>query len=254
MFSDLAPEEARQLVTIFSLLIPAALYGIGMMEGKSSYRWFLAGMVLHGLTIVHRAYVVGGLPLTEKHDNVSFLAFVLAALTWHYLWRKGLKDLTVTAVPLVSIILMAAMLFPVINTVSPFMRTPWFTLHMLLFFTSYAYFGISACLGLIYVRGGGVDIESLQYRTAAYGWTLYTVSLVAGSIWFFLAYGMYWLWTSRELWTTLLWFFYGMYLHQRYIKGIAGITAALVGIAGFALALFAYFGVGTVIPAPPVQF
>ena len=254
MFSDLSPEEARQLMTVFSLLIPAALYAMGMMEGKRSHWFFVAGLVLHGLTIIHRAYAVGGIPLAEKHDNVSFLAFALAGLAWYHVRRNGLKELTVSAVPLASVTVMAALLFPTINTVSPFMRTPWFPLHMFLFFLSYGFFGISACLGLAYVRGGGADAEALQYRTAAYGWTIYTMSLVAGSVWFYLAYGTYWLWTSRELWTTLLWFFYGMYLHQRYIKGIAGVTASVVGILGFLVALFAYFGVGTVIPAPPVQF
>jgi ABC-type transport system involved in cytochrome c biogenesis permease subunit len=254
MFSDLSPEELSQLVTIFSLLVPAALYAMGMMEGRNSHRYFLAGMVTHGLTIAYRAYTVGGIPLTEKHDNVSFLAFAMAILYWHTLRRNGVREITITAVPMISVTAMAALAFPVINTVSPFMRSPWFTLHMALFFVSYAFFGISACIGVVYIRGGGVDAEALQYRTAAYGWTLYTISLVAGSVWFFVAYGMYWLWTSKELWTTLTWFFYGMYLHQRYIKGIAGITAAVVGILGFFVALFAYFGVGTIIPAPPVQF
>lgn len=254
MFSELEPEELAQLITIFSLLLPAALYAMSMMEGKRSHWFFFAGLIVHGLTIVHRASVVGGVPLSEKHDNVSFLAFALAVLYRRYLRKEGARDLTLTAVPLVSVILVAALAFPVVNTVSPFMRSPWFTLHMFTFFLSYAFFGISACLGVGYVRGGGVDAEALQYRTAAMGWTLYTVSLVLGSIWFFVAYGTYWLWTSKELWTTLTWFFYGMYLHQRYIKGIAGITAAVVGIAGLFVALFAYFGVGTVIPAPPVQF
>ena len=254
MFSDLGPEEARQLVTIFSLLVPALLYAMGMMEGKGSHRWFLAGMVLHGLTILHRASVLKGLPLTEKFDNISFFAFATAILVWRYWRTRGVKELAVSAVPLVSVLAMTALLFPTIDTVSPFMRTPWFTLHIFLFFLSYAFFAVSACLGLSYVMGGDIGHEALQYRTAAWGWTLYTASLFAGSVWFFIAYGMYWLWTSKELWTTLAWFFYGMYLHQRYIKGIAGITAAVVGIIGFALALFAYFGVGTIIPAPPVQF
>jgi ABC-type transport system involved in cytochrome c biogenesis permease subunit len=254
MCSDLSSEDIAQLARIFSLLVPAALYAMGMMEGKSSRWFFLAGMVSHGLTILYRAHTVGGVPLAEKHDNVSFLAFALAGLYWYFSLREGGPELTTAAVPLISTILISSLAFPVINTVSPFMRTPWFYLHMFTYFMSYAFFGISACLGLVYVRGGGIEAEALQYRTAAYGWTLYTVSLLFGSIWFFIAYGMYWLWTSRELWTTLTWFFYGMYLHQRYIKGIAGITAGIVGIVGFIVALFAYFGVGTIIPAPPVQF
>ena len=254
MFSDLGLEEITQLITIFSLLLPAALYAMAMMEGKNSHRYFLAGMIIHGLTIAHRAYTVGGIPLAEKHDNVSFLAFALAMLTWHYLRRRGMKEIEITAVPMVCIMLVASLAFPIINTVSPFMRTPWFSIHIGLFILSYAYFGISACIGLSFVLSGDIEREALQYQTAAIGWVLFTISLVAGSIWFFIAYGTYWLWTSRELFTTLLWFYFALYLHQRYIKGLSGRTAAIVGIAGFIIALFAYFGVGTIIPAPPVQF
>jgi len=254
VFSELSPEELKQLAVIFSLLLPAALYGMGLSEGRSS-RWFvLAGLILHFLTIVHRGIVVHGIPLSEKHDTISFFAFAVVLLYWHFAVRKGAQELALTALPLASVLLLTALLFPTIDTVSPFMRTPWFFLHMFFFFLSYAFFAISACFGFAYVRNGDIGTEALQYRTAAWGWTLYTVSLAAGSVWFFIAYGTYWLWTSKELWTTLTWFVYGMYLHQRYIKGIAGILAAIVGIIGFFIALFAYFGVGTIIPAPPVQF
>ncbi len=254
MFDQLSPEEIKQLITIFLLLIPATFYGLGLMEGEWARRFFLIGLVTHFLNIMYRGMTLKCLPLAEKFDNISFMAFSTALFYWYYSRNRDLKEMQLTAVPLAALLLLSAFFYMPINTVSPFMRTPWFYLHMFLFFLGYGFFGVSACAGVQYVMSGDVEHEALQYRTVSFGWTIYTISLLAGSIWFYIAYGMYWLWTSRELFTTLTWFFFGLYLHQRHIKGLSGRTAAIVGIVGYLAALFAYFGVGTIIPAPPVQF
>lgn len=247
-------EEGQAILAVFLILAPATLYAMGMMEGKSGHRFFLAGLGLHAAVIVLRGFIVGAIPLTEKYDNISFLAFSLALITWYFRQRKGIADLGLYALPLVSTVLIAALAYPPINTVSPFQRTPWFTLHIFFFFVSYGFFGISSCIGVLYLLKKNPAYESVQYWSAIHGWIILSLALVAGSVWFFTAYGTYWLWTSRELWTTLMWFYYGMYLHARYVKGLTGRWAAVMGIVGFPVALFAYFGVGTVIPAPPTQF
>jgi len=247
-------EETQAVITIFLALIPATFYALGLMEGKTGYRLFLTGLILHIASMVLRGMTVGSVPLTEKHDNISFMAFATALCYWYFSKRKGVKDLGLLALPLISITLIVSVAFSPLNTISPFQRSPWFYLHIFLYFVSYGFFGIAAAIGLLYLFTKKGDYEPLQYQAAIHGWIVLSLSLVAGSIWFFTAYGTYWLWTSKELWTTLMWFFYGAYLHARYVKGLSGRGAAILGIAGFAVALFAYFGVGTIIPAPPTQF
>lgn len=246
--------EGRELISIFLSLASASLYIMGLMEGKKGYRLFLSGMLLHLLGIIHRGFIINGIPLTEKHDNISFAAFSTALTYWYFYRRKGMSELGVTALPLISLLLLTSLAYAPLNTVSPFMRSPWFYLHMFFYFVSYGFFGISSAMGLHYLWSGKGDYELLQYKGAVHGWIMFSVALVAGSIWFFTAYGTYWLWTSRELWTTLMWFYYGLYLHVRLIKGLKGRPAAAIGCMGFPVALFTYFGVGTVIPSPPVQF
>lgn len=247
-------EEGQALVAILFLLVPAALYILGLGEGKKSHGFFLAGLFLHFLSMVQRGMTVGMIPLTEKHDNISFMAFCMALVYWRFSKKRGATDLAPFALPLISTVLLVAAAYTPLNTISPFQRSPWFFLHMFFHFVAYGMFGISACCGALYLINGNRDSEALQYQGAAYGWILLSTALVAGSIWFFTAYGTYWLWTSKELWITLTWFYYGAYLHARYIKGLSGIPSAILGILGFAVALFTYFGVGTVIPSPPTQF
>lgn len=247
-------EEGQAIAAIFLLLLPASLYAMGLMEGKAGYRFFLAGIVAHALIIVFRGVTLGTIPLNEKYDTISFFAFTLVFTYWYITRKRKIPDLGLLALPLISSILIVASAYAPLNTLSPFQRTPWFSLHMFFHFVSYGLFGMAACVGGLSLLKKGNDHELVQYKIAVLGWVVLSIALVTGSIWFFTAYGTYWLWTSRELWTTLLWFYYGMYLHARYVKGLSGKPAIVMGILGFGVALFAYFGVGTIIPAPPTQF
>lgn len=250
----LAEGDAGEILTIFIALLPVVFYILGVLEGRAGRVFVAAGLLAHLLGMAFRGLVLGSLPITEKHDTISFMAFSAAAAFWLLERRRRTVQLSLLVLPLVSLFLFVASLHAPINTVSPFMRTPWFLAHVLFTFAGYGLFGLSCCLGLLSLARRDQDAEQLQYRTAVAGWTVYTVGLVCGSIWFYIAYGTYWLWTSRELWTTLAWFYYGLYLHARMMPAFRGRPAAGLGVLGFVMVMFSYFGVGTVIPSPPTQF
>jgi ABC-type transport system involved in cytochrome c biogenesis permease subunit len=242
-----------EVFTVGLLLGTAALYALGLMEGRAGECAFAAGLALHALSIAHRATVIGGIPLTEKHDTISFMAMATGAIYLVYR-RKGARDLTLSALPLTVVLVLVASAHRTIDTVSPFMETPWFAAHTFFYFLSYAFFGISALIGASFVLGGPTGYERLEHLTAVSGWIALSISLFAGSVWFYVAYGTYWLWTAKELWITVTWLYYGLYLHARLVPGLRGRPAAAIGSLGYALALFTYFGVGTIIKAPPTQF
>lgn len=247
-------EEIRLIFNLLFLLIPASFYIMGLMEGKKGRFFFLLAIVIHIAGIGIRWIEIGSIPLSEKRDNISFFA-LSTAIIYLFIKRKiDINNIDATALPLISLILITATFYEPINTVSPFLKSPWFYLHIFFYFLSYAFFGISLCVGINCLQNKSLEQEIFQYKTATYGWALLSISLVSGSIWFFMAYGTYWLWTSKELWSAMVWFYYGLYLHARLIRGLKGRPAILLGSAGFAIALFAYFGVGTIIPSPPTEF
>jgi ABC-type transport system involved in cytochrome c biogenesis permease subunit len=67
--------------------------------------------------------------------------------------------------------------------------------------------------------------------------------MVGGGIWGYYAWGTYWLWTPKELWTSILWLFYSLWLHLRLKGSRWDGPVAWGGIVGFAVALFTYLGV-----------
>lgn len=254
MFSNIGGEDTQTILTYALLLIPTSLYSMGLIKGKKGYYFFLSGIVFHLLSMILRGLEIGSIPLTEKHDTISFMAFSMALTYWYFIRKKEIKNLDIFALPLIAFFMFVSFIHMPINTISPFLKTPWFYLHTFFFFSSYGFFGVSSGIGVLYLLSGENEYESLQYKGVINGWILFSLSLIAGSIWFFIAYGTYWLWTSKELWTTLTWFYYGLYLHVRLMKGFRGWPASVIGSLGFAVALFTYFGVGTIIPSPPTEF
>jgi ABC-type transport system involved in cytochrome c biogenesis permease subunit len=75
------------------------------------------------------------------------------------------------------------------------------------------------------------------------GYAFFSISMILGGIWAFYAWGTYWLWTPKELWTTMVWLYYGLYLHARLTGWWTGRPAAWLGITGFAVVMFTYLGV-----------
>jgi len=247
---------SQSLVAIFLLVMPAGFYIMGLYEDRKGAWLVGAGLLVHAASIIERWGYTGLIPLSEKRDNISLMAFSIAALYLYLRLRKkdDVRDLSLYALPMASAMVFIALGHRTMDSVTPFMETPWFYLHVLFYFASYAFFAVAAASALQYIASGRAAHEGLAYRLASTAWILLTASLLFGSTWFYLAYGTYWLWTSRELWITITWLFYGLYLHSRMMAGLRGRPAAALCIIGFALALFTYFGVGTVIKAPPTQF
>jgi cytochrome c-type biogenesis protein CcsB len=85
-------------------------------------------------------------------------------------------------------------------------------------------------------------LENLSYRVNVIGFILWTFTLMAGSIWAEQAWGRYWGWDTKEVWTFIIWTIYAGYIHARATRGWRGSRSAWLSIIGFAAVMF-NFGV-----------
>ena len=85
----------------------------------------------------------------------------------------------------------------------------------------------------------GADVlESLAYRFAIIGFAFWTFTLIAGSIWAQDAWGRYWGFDTKEVWTFVIWVLYAGYIHARATRGWRGNRSAWLSIIGFTAVLF----------------
>ena len=92
------------------------------------------------------------------------------------------------------------------------------------------------------------DLERLSYRLIAISFPLWAFTLVAGAIWAEVAWGRYWNWDPKEVWTFVIWVVYAAYLHARATGGWGGRRAAYLSIAGFVCLMVNYGVVNVFFP------
>ena len=203
------------------------------------------GLALQTGYIFWRGAQLGRLPLVGPHDTLIFMAACIAAFAIPF--AAGMKERD----RFLSVVTVMAAVFTVFamtakqhnSPLPPVLKTFWFECHVVLAFMSYALFGIAAILGGLFLLDKKVSFEGLGYRAVLVGYCLFTLSMVFGGIWAYLAWGTYWMWTPKELWTSILWGFYSFHLHARLRQWWSGRPMAWLCIAGFAITLFTYLGV-----------
>ena len=81
-------------------------------------------------------------------------------------------------------------------------------------------------------------LESLAYRFAITGFIFWTFTRIAGSVWATDAWGRYWGFDTKEVWTFVIWVLYAGYIHARATRGWRGTRSAWLSIVGFAAVMF----------------
>lgn len=218
-----------------------ALYLFGIASRWPAY----AGLFLQCGYIAYRGLTLGRIPLVGVHDTVSFLAASIMAFGIAVDQAHGRKRGVLQAVAGLALLFTAVAMFQLPNNkpMPPILNTYWFELHVALSFMSYALFAIAAIMGVRFLRTGDPEDERMEYKTVFVGYMFFSLSMILGGVWAYLAWGTYWLWTPKELWTSLLWLYYGLYLHLRYLSWWQGRPIAIMGIVGFCIVMFTYLGV-----------
>jgi ABC-type transport system involved in cytochrome c biogenesis permease subunit len=152
-------------------------------------------------------------------------------------------------------VLAAVVLFPVAMVFNPeprylpaALQSPLFVPHVATYLAAYVVLGKAAvqAVGRLVRRpaersgellgaGASVDRERATYTMVCFGFPLLTLGLVLGAWWGKLAWGDYWNWDPKELWSFVSWLVFLGYLHFRAVRGprspVAGSLLVLAGTA-----------------------
>jgi cytochrome c-type biogenesis protein CcsB len=93
-------------------------------------------------------------------------------------------------------------------------------------------------LGFLTRLPDSVQLENYAYRLIIIGFVLWTFTLIAGAIWAEKAWGRYWGWDTKEVWTFIIWTIYAGYIHARSTRGWRGSRSAWLAMVGFAAVMF----------------
>jgi len=140
----------------------------------------------------------------------------------------------------------------------PALQSAWLVIHVLVAVLATGFFAMGAGLSVMQLLRhqrevrktaglkfldtlpGASTLESLAYRINVVGFVFWTFTLVAGAIWAERAWGRYWGWDTKEVWTFIIWVLFAGYIHARATRGWRGNRSAWLAIIGFSSVIFNY--------------
>ena len=235
-----------------------------LKQAASASLWAsVAGLVLHVAYFGLRWAESGRIPVTNFFEAANFLGMGMMLVFLIMEFRFKIAALGSFMLPLVIVLMVPAfILSKEITELKPVLKSGWLGVH-----TSFAVLGDAAFafafivsvmyliqerqlkakkLGAIFHRLPSLDImDTLGYKALTFGWPLFTLGMITGSIWANSAWGTYWSWDPKETWSLITWVIYLALLHLRTI-GWRGRKMALLSIVGFAFVMVSFFVVSRV--------
>lgn len=214
------------------------------------------------LYMIMRWREAGRAPFSNLYESLMLFAWCLPAVYGGMLvaskspWKHlGL----VSSVVIVVILALASLMDDTISPLMPALQSNWLTVHVFACFVSYAAFAVSFFASAAFLaaavtgRGKGKSeqlrsLDQTAYQAISFGFPFLTFGIISGAIWANQAWGTYWGWDPKEIWSAITWLVYGAYLHMRLVKGYKDKPAATVSVIGFLCVLFTYFGVSYLLP------
>ena len=249
--------ESTVFTLTFLIYIIAALFYLAFLFSKKYGRartgsdMAIVGLVLHTAALIIRTVESGHAPFTNMYESLSFLAWA-SVLAFIIIDKKFgiprigayLMLVVIGLVALASSPLMPKDATPLV----PALQSYWLWLHVSVTLIGEAFFAVAFITSLMYLAAKEPEkrdrMDSVSYRCVAVGFPLFTLGgLVFGMVWAYKAWGTYWSWDPKEVWSLITWFVFALYLHTRIVMGWKGKRSAIIAILGFLAALFTYFGV-----------
>ena len=249
--------ESTIFLLTFILYIISAFFYLAFLFSKKPDRAkigsviAIVGLVLHTAALIVRTVESGHAPFTNMYESLSFLAWA-SVLAFIIIDKKfGVPKigpyLMLIAIGLVA--LASSPLMPKdVTPLVPALQSYWLWLHVSVTLLGEAFFAVAFITSLMYLTAKEPEkqdrMDSVSYRCVAVGFPLFTLGgLVFGMVWAYKAWGTYWSWDPKEVWSFITWVVFALYLHTRIVMGWKGKRSAIIAIIGFLAALFTYFGV-----------
>jgi ABC-type transport system involved in cytochrome c biogenesis permease subunit len=183
----------------------------------------LAWLVNAGLILVNWL-AAGYPPLANMYHVLTFLSVCFLPLWKLFTARDRLEWLApyfafASVIPLVGSMFLEADAF---WRRMPALQSPWFVPHVVAYMVSYALamvaFAVTAAT--LWRRKPGFtrragEMHAAAYRVLKAAFPLMTFGMLSGALWAEEAWGTYWSWDPKEVWSLVTWTLYLAYFHCR---------------------------------------
>jgi ABC-type transport system involved in cytochrome c biogenesis permease subunit len=193
---------------------------------KAGHGFFAVGFATAVAAFVLRWIQVEHLPMQNLFEVFLSMGMMMYPIT--LFCRKYLKVGGEAGDALIGAILLFMPAFikkfsPEPQVLPPALQSPLFAPHVVAYLLAYVIMAKASVQAIQTLRRpeptaadeGLLDTEAGAYRMVGLGFPLLTLGLVLGAWWGKVAWGDYWQWDPKELWSLVSWLLFLFYLHVR---------------------------------------
>jgi len=223
--------EIKYTIQGLLIYITIAVYLLAFLitllrHSKTGHILYILGFVIAVLSFGYRWYQVNHVPFQNLFEVFLSLGMIYpVSLFCRRVLRVGgySADMLIGAIVLFP----AGFVFSARPQQLPPALQSWlFSPHVAVYMLSYIFMAKATCQAVWQLAGFSrnrseniLPPEEATYRLICVGFPLLTLGLILGSYWGKLAWGDYWGWDPKELWSLASWLVYVGYFHFRYMFG-----------------------------------
>ena len=203
-------------------------------------------------------------PWSNLFEALTFWSFIAGSIYLLIERKYGLKIIGAFVLPVIFFT-SAFAIFKASHQIQPLMpalRSYWLYIHVVTAFTGYAGFTVAFGGAVAYLVREYFEkhdrvrrflpskevLDEVTYKAIAIVFPIWTASIILGAAWANEAWGGYWSWDPKEVWSLIVWLFFGAYLHARQLMGWRGKRVAWMVVAGFVTVLICFFAINLYFP------
>ncbi|MEU2390655.1 c-type cytochrome biogenesis protein CcsB [Streptomyces sp. NPDC007369] len=243
----------------------------GDLYGRIAVSLTVLGFLLEAAGVVARALSVQRAPWGNMYEfSITFSTVAVGAYLVLLALKKNVRwlGLILVTTVLLDLGIATTWLYTESDQLVPALHSYWLWIHVSTAIFCGAVFYIGAAGAVLYLlrdsyeaklASGGTpskiatsilerfpsaaSLDKFSYRINAAVFPLWTFTIIAGAIWAGDAWGRYWGWDPKEVWSFVTWVAYACYLHARATAGWKGRKAAYLALFAFACWIWNYYGV-----------
>jgi len=268
--SLIATYSAMAVYTLAFILFTVDLAGRAATDGQSKpTRWLhsaiavlVLGFAIHFGAVITRGISAHRVPWANMYEFGLTATLVLVGVFLGInIWRDvRFVGAFVSGFAILALGIVAVNFYVAVSPLPPALQNYWLVIHVCVAVLGTGFFATGAALsasqlfqqsreeGKLQIRSwrflsafpSSETLEALAYRIIVIGFVFWTFTVIAGAIWAERAWGRYWGWDTKEVWSFIIWTLFAGYIHARATRGWRGRPAAILSLIGFSAVVFNY--------------
>ncbi len=272
-------------LTFYVYIAAVVAYIVREVWRAKTIRWiafgaFVGGFVLNTIVLWNRMIEAQHAPMSDKYESFIFFAWSIALVYLIFelvtIFIVKVHESRIGIIGALQCVLAVFMISAAlgidsaIKELPPALQSNWLVTHVICYFLSYSALSMSFSAAIVHLirkafvsdkqekgvvaasesqRKRDYSFDKLAYIAVSIGFPFLTIGLITGSIWAKGAWGTYWGWDPKEIWSLISWLVYLTYMHLPLMlpktsikKSFRPILLSIILLIAFPIVLFTFMG------------